>query len=55
MTDKQGSGWFLTRKSRSVCYSQGGPNYPFQEKSSGEESEEEASGAPGFVEGEVIE
>lgn len=55
MADKQGSGWFPTRKSRSVCYSQGGPNYPFQEEeSSEEESEEESSEAPGFVEGEVI-
>jgi hypothetical protein len=51
--DKQGSGWFPTRKARSVCYSQGGPNYPFQEESS-EESEDEAPEAPRFVEGEVI-
>ena len=52
--DKQGSGWFPTRKSRSVCYSQGGPNYPFQEESSEEESEDDAPEPPRFVEGEVI-
>ena len=62
MGDKQGSGWFPTRKSRSVCYSQGGPTYQVQQYvypegyagSSEEESEDETSEAPRFVEGEVI-
>jgi hypothetical protein len=51
MSDKQGSGFFPTRKSRSVCFTRGGPTYDpvdaiwndGETASSGRESEEDAS------------
>jgi hypothetical protein len=55
MSDKQGSGWFPTRKSRSVCFSRGGPNYHLQDETMGEGSEEDASETSGSEEGEVVE
>jgi hypothetical protein len=61
MGDKQGSGYFPTRKSRSVCLTRGGPTYSTQEyvypegyTGTGEDSESETSDNPEFVEGEVI-
>jgi hypothetical protein len=55
MSDKQGSGWFPTRKSRSVCFSRGGPNYHLQDETMGEGSEEDASETSGSEEGEIVE
>jgi hypothetical protein len=54
MSDKQGSGWFPTRKSRSVCFSRGGPNYHLQDETMGEGSEEDASETSGSEKGEVV-
>jgi hypothetical protein len=55
MGDKQGSGWFPTRKSRSVCFSRGGPNYHLQDETMEEGSEEDASETSGSEEGEIVE
>jgi hypothetical protein len=54
MSEKQGSGWFPTRKSRSVCFSRGGLNYHLQDETIGEGSEEDASDTLGSEEGEVV-
>jgi len=55
MADKQGSGWFPTRKSRSVCYSRGGPTYPFPGESRGSEAEDDTTDVFRFLEAEIIE
>ena len=63
MSDKQGLGWFPTRKSQSVCFTRGGHTdqlqgivYPDGYTSPDEESsEDEASDNQDVEEGEIVE
>jgi hypothetical protein len=55
MSNKQGSGWFLTWKSQSVCFTHGGPTdqpeivYPDGRTNSSEEDSDEESSEEGEV------
>ena len=61
--DKQGSGWFPTRKSQSVCFTRGGHTDQLEglvyddglASSSEEESEDESSDDQNVEEGEIVE
>ena len=54
IADKQGSRQFLIRKSRSVCFSQGGLTYPLLEVFSRDKSREDTLDIFRFLEAEVI-
>ena len=56
ISNKQGSGWFPIRKSRSVCFTRGGPTdqpqeivYPDSRTDSSEEDSDEESSEEGEV------